>query len=174
MCHPILVLPFLQDFDANARVGAGRNRLKNRSHLLRERPVDAAPPVWRIGDVRRAVYRGPAPEQGRCNPRNARARSTLPGSADRVLPPPRESGGSAVSTTSCGVTATQSWRNSELRRSTMRSGRGPLIGSPGGQRDASNPQCEPIRNRVQESARHRRPGSFGSLHRRQTAHPGYV
>ena len=29
MCHPILVLPFLQDFDvANARVGAERNPLK--------------------------------------------------------------------------------------------------------------------------------------------------
>ena len=35
--HPILVLPFLQDFDvANARVGAEWNPLKNRSHLLRE------------------------------------------------------------------------------------------------------------------------------------------
>ena len=29
MCNPILVLPFLQDFDvANARVGAERNPLK--------------------------------------------------------------------------------------------------------------------------------------------------
>ena len=37
MCHPILVLPFLQDFDvANARVGAERNPPKNGSHLLRE------------------------------------------------------------------------------------------------------------------------------------------
>ena len=39
MCHPILVLPFLQDFDvANARVGAERNSLKNGSPLLRDRP----------------------------------------------------------------------------------------------------------------------------------------
>ena len=32
LCHPILVLPFLQDFDvANARVGAERNPLKQKS-----------------------------------------------------------------------------------------------------------------------------------------------
>ena len=52
MCHSILVLPFLQDFEvANARVGAERNPLKteviNNAHEL-----DAAPLEWNIGDVR--------------------------------------------------------------------------------------------------------------------------
>ena len=39
-----------------------------------------------------AVHHGPATEQGRCHPRNARARPALPGSADRVRPPSRKSG----------------------------------------------------------------------------------
>ena len=49
MCHPILVLPFLQDFDvANARVGAERNPLKTEViHCVND--LDAA--QWRIRDV---------------------------------------------------------------------------------------------------------------------------
>ena len=44
------VLPFLQDFD-NTRVGAERNPLKTEViHYLND--LDAAPPKWRIGDVR--------------------------------------------------------------------------------------------------------------------------
>ena len=46
-------------------------------------------------------------------------------------------------------------------------------GSHGGQHDTSNPQCRPVRNWVQESARHRCSCTLGSSHRRQTAHPGY-
>ena len=50
MCHPILVLPFLQDFDvANARV-AERDPLK--TVICNVNDLDAAPPEWRIGDVR--------------------------------------------------------------------------------------------------------------------------
>ena len=51
MCHPILVLPFLQDFDiANARVRAERNPLKTEV-IYHVNDLDAAPPEWRIGDV---------------------------------------------------------------------------------------------------------------------------
>ena len=53
MCHPILVLPFLQDFDvANARVGAERNPLKTEV-IFFVNDLDAAPLEWNIGDVRR-------------------------------------------------------------------------------------------------------------------------
>ena len=52
MCHPILVLPFLQDLDvANARVGAERNPLKTEV-ICCVNDLDAAPPEWNIGDVR--------------------------------------------------------------------------------------------------------------------------
>ena len=111
MCHPMLVLPCLQDFDvANAEVGAERNPLKTEV-IYNVNDLDAAPAEWRIGDVWSlaktsaiaygscwvlAVIRGPATEQGRCHPRNARGCSTLPGSAARVLPPPRESEGQRI------------------------------------------------------------------------------
>ena len=93
MCHPILVLSFLQEFDVdNAKVGAERNLQKTEViHYVND--LDVAPPEWRIGrraehgknlcSHRRparsrcwvsAVHREPAPEQGRCRPRNARAR----------------------------------------------------------------------------------------------------
>ena len=52
MCHPILVLPLLQDFDvANARVGAERDPLKT-AVIYCVNDMDVAPPEWRIGDVR--------------------------------------------------------------------------------------------------------------------------
>ena len=52
MCHPILVLPFLQDFDvANAGVGAERSPLKTKV-VYNVNDLDAAPPEWRSGDVR--------------------------------------------------------------------------------------------------------------------------
>ena len=52
MCHPILVLPFLQEFDvANVRVGAERNPLKTEV-IYYVNDLDAAPPEWRNGDVR--------------------------------------------------------------------------------------------------------------------------
>ena len=52
MCHPILVLPFLQDFDvANAKVGAERNPLKTEV-IYCVNDLVAAPLEWKIGDVR--------------------------------------------------------------------------------------------------------------------------
>ena len=46
---------FLQDFDvANARVGVERNPLKTEV-LYFVNDLDAAPPEWKIGDVRRLV-----------------------------------------------------------------------------------------------------------------------
>ena len=52
MCHPILLLSFLQDFDvANARVGGERNPLRTENHLLRER-LGRSATEWRVGDVR--------------------------------------------------------------------------------------------------------------------------
>ena len=46
------VLPFLQDFDvANARVGVERNPLKTEV-IYYVNDLDAAPPEWRVGDVR--------------------------------------------------------------------------------------------------------------------------
>ena len=51
MCHTVLVLPFLHDFDvAKARVGAERNPLKKKV-TYRVNDLDAAP-EWKIGDVR--------------------------------------------------------------------------------------------------------------------------
>ena len=51
LCNPVLVLPFLQDFDvANARVGAERNPLKTEV-IYYVNDLDAAPPEWKIGDV---------------------------------------------------------------------------------------------------------------------------
>ena len=152
---------------------------ENKSHLLRERSGCSSTRVenWRRAELgqnlcshRRqhharsrcwdsAVYRGPAPEQGRCHPRNARARSTMPGSADRV-----PLGVSRLGGTKC---------SGGLRRDGATVPRTALPRSHGGQHDASNPQYEPIRNRVQESARHRSPRSFGSLNHSQTAYPGH-
>ena len=55
MCHPVLVLPFLQDFDvANARVGAERNPLKTEV-IYHVNDLDASPPEWKNGDVRSAT-----------------------------------------------------------------------------------------------------------------------
>ena len=52
VCHPILVLPFLQDFDvANAGVRAERNPLKTQV-IYCVNDLHAAPPEWRLGDVR--------------------------------------------------------------------------------------------------------------------------
>ena len=52
MCHPILVLLFLHDFDVgNARVGAERNPLKT-DVIFNVNDLGAAPPEWGIGDVR--------------------------------------------------------------------------------------------------------------------------
>ena len=66
MCHPTLVLPFLQEIDvANAKVGAERNPQKTEV-IYYVNDLDAAPLEWRIRDVQNlaevsaAVHRGPA------------------------------------------------------------------------------------------------------------------
>ena len=95
MCHPILVLLFLQDFEvANARVGAERNPLKT-GVIYYVNDLDSAPPEWRIHDVQsmakvstvtagsitlgvavkpRQYIDGPALGQGRRHSSNARTR----------------------------------------------------------------------------------------------------
>ena len=95
-CHPILVLPFLLDFDvANARVGAERNPLKTEV-IYHVNDLDAAPLEWRRAELGQNLcsHRRQHHARGRCwvsavHPRSARARSALPGPADGVRPPPR-------------------------------------------------------------------------------------
>ena len=59
MCHPVLLLPFLQKFDvANARVGAERNPLKTEV-IYHVNDLDAAPPEWKIGEVRSLAKTSP-------------------------------------------------------------------------------------------------------------------
>ena len=61
---PILVLPFLQDFDvANARVGAERNPPKTEV-IYCVNDLDAAPPEWRVGDVRSLAKTSAATDGG--------------------------------------------------------------------------------------------------------------
>ena len=122
--------PFLHYFDvANDRTGAERNSLKTEvSYHVND--LDAAPPQWRVGDVR-SLAKTSAVTDGsitlgvavwsrqfvadqllsKADPHNARARSTLPGPADGVR----------LLRESLGVTATQSWRNKVQRRFTVKS-----------------------------------------------------
>ena len=162
MCHSLPVLPFLQDLDvANARVGAERKPLKTEvSHYVPG--LEAAPPKSRTGDVwsvaeTSAVTDGSITLGVAVGSRQF-ITDQLPSKADvvramhervQLCQDPqtefallRESLGSAVSTTSRGFTASQSWRNKVLQRSTTRSG--------SGQHDASNPQCRPVRKWVQK------------------------
>ena len=84
---------------------------------------------------------GPAPGPGRgSHPSDAQTHPTLPGPADGVRPAPGESGELAVSTTSCGFTATQSCRNRGLQRSTTRSGSGLSNSSSRASQRISDPQ----------------------------------
>ena len=55
LCHPILVLPNLQASDtANAKIGAERNK-RNTEVIYHVADLDAAPPEWKINDVRPLV-----------------------------------------------------------------------------------------------------------------------
>ena len=182
---------------ANASVGAEQNPLKTEViHHVND--LDAAAPEWRIGDVRKnepnlhsyrwkhhprsrcrisAVRHGPAPEQGRRHPSDARARPALPGSADGVRPPSRGSGSQPCQPHPAGsrphnLAGTKGC--SGLRRDRAAVSRTALPGSHRGQHDTSNPQCRPDRNWVQKSARHRSSRTPGSSHRSQTAHPGMI
>ena len=194
MCHPILVLPFLQEFDvANARVGAQRNLPENRSDLLRERPGSSAEDPrraehgqnlhsyrWKHHPRSRyrisAVHRGPAPGQGRRRPSDARTRPTLPGPADGVCPPPREFGSQPHQPHPAGSrphnpagTEASKVYDEMGQRSLERLFSGLTEDST---TQASDHQRRPVRNRVQKSARHRCTDTSGGSHCCQTAHPG--
>ena len=178
---PRHVLPFLQDSDvANARVGAERNPLKTESHLLRERPGCSATPVL---NWRRAEH-----GQNLCSHRRQHhARSRCQFITDQLLSKAEviramrervqlcQDPQTAVSTTSCGFTATQSGNIARQRSTTSRAAvsRTALPGSHRGQHDASDPQRRPVLNWVQKSARHRCSCTSGSSHRSHTAHPWY-
>ena len=133
VCHPILVLPFLRDFDvANARVG---NRLKTEV-ICHVNDLDAAPPEWRIGDVRSMAKTSAVTDGSNTLPVAVGSRQFI---ADQL-----RVWELAVSTTSCGFTATQSWRNKVLQRSTTRAGSG-----------QATLECRPVWNWFQKSGRHR-------------------
>ena len=141
MCHPILVLSFLQDFEvANARVGAERNPLKTEvSYCVDD--LDAAPLEWSIGDVRSiakvsTVTAGSITLGVAVGPRKYIADQLLCiavviralhervqpcQNPRRNLPSSRSVWESAASTTSCEFTATQSFRNSGLHEVGQRS-----------------------------------------------------
>ena len=143
MCHPIVVMPFLQDFDvANARVGAEPNPLKTEV-IYFVNDLDAAPPEWKIGDVRSLAKTSAVAAGGITLGVAVGSRQLI---TDKLLSkadvirathehvqlsqdPQTEFSLSAVSTTSCGFTAKQSWRNKVLQRSETRSGSGLSKGS---------------------------------------------
>ena len=56
ICHPLLVLPYLQAFDtANAEIGAERNPQKTEViHYVKD--LDAAHLEWRVNDVRPSAF----------------------------------------------------------------------------------------------------------------------
>ena len=149
MCHPTLVLPFLQDFEVdNARVGEERTPLKTRV-IYNMNDLGAAPPEWKIDDVKKmaetsTVTDGSITLGVAVGPRQYIV-DQLWGKADviramhervQLCQDPqtefallRESLGSAAPTTSCGFTPPQSCRNRGLQRPTTRSGSGLSNGS---------------------------------------------
>ena len=165
------VCPFLQDFDvANARVGAERNSLKTEV-LYYVNDLDAAAPEHHTLSCCRvsAVHHEPAPEQGRCHPCTSAASS--PRIRRQSSPPSGKVSASAVSTTSGGFTATQSWRNKGRHWSTTRLGSGLS-----GLTEDSVTQATLSQSGIgfQKSARHRCSCTPGSSHRSQAARPGYA
>ena len=130
MCRPILVLlPFLEDFDAaNARVGAERNPLRT-GVIYCVSDLDAAPPESNIGDVRRlpktsavtggsttlgVAVLGNSSQTSADVIRAVHERVQLCQDPQTEFALLRENLELAVSTTSFGFTATQSWRNTVL------------------------------------------------------------
>ena len=111
MCHPILVPPFLQEFDvANANVGAERNHKKTEV-IYDVNDLDAAALVWRIRDVQNMtkvstvtacsitleVAVGPRqhiadPLVGKADVIRAMHERVQPDPADGICLPPRECG----------------------------------------------------------------------------------
>ena len=197
MCHPILVLPFLQDFDgANARVGAERNPMKTEV-IYYVNDLDAAPPEWNIGDVR-SLAKTSAVTDGSITLgvavgsrqfvkdqilskadviRAMRERvQLLPRPADRVRKDSGESGSQphqAHRADSRPHNPGRTQRCSGLRRDWAAVSRTALPGSHGGQHDTSNPQRRPVPTWYQKSAGHRCSCTPWGTHRSQTAHPGY-
>ena len=154
---------------------------ENGSHLPREQPGCSATRVENWGRAEHgqnlyshrrqhharsrcwvsAVHRGPAPEQGRCHPRNARARSTLPGSADSVLSPQKDSACQPYQPHRAGPWSQNSdeigqrsleWHFSGLTEDSM---------------------TQATLSAIQKSAGHRSSCTPFSPHRSQNAHPGH-
>ena len=174
VCHPIPVLPFLQDSDvANARVGAERNPLKTDVNDL-----NAVPPEWTTDDVRStakissvtsgSVTLGVAIGSEKFITdqllskadvfRALHERVQLFQDSQMEFAFLRESlGVSRINHILCEFMVTKSWRNKAQWRFTMKCGNDPSNGSsPVSRRTA-------LRNRAQESARHRSSGSVGAL-----------
>ena len=141
----ILVLPFLQDFDAaNARVGAERNPLKTEV-ACHVNDLNAVPPEWKTDEVRSmakisAVTSGSITlgvavgSQQFITDQLLSKADVIRAMHERVQlcqDPQTEfafSGrvwGSVVFTTSCEFMVTKSWRNKVQRRLTMELGNGP-------------------------------------------------
>ena len=138
----------LQEFDAaNDKIGAGRNPQEKKVVYFPSNS-DAAPPKWKIDEARLlaspqwplggtpseflwtpSVHRGPTLGQHRRHTSSARGSPALPGPADRICSPSRESWRQPYQTTSSECTATQSCKRSEVLISTMRSDNGLLRGS---------------------------------------------
>ena len=174
MCHPTLVLPFLQDFDdANVRVGDERHPLKTEV-IYYVNDLDAAPPEWSIGDVRSlakisAVTNGSTTLGVAVGFRQFIA-DQLFSKAD-VICATHERAQLCQDPQTEFALLRENLEVSRINHILRVHGhkfleeqsaaavydeigqlpRTALPWSHGGQHDASNPQCEPIRNRVQES-----------------------
>ena len=192
VCHPILVQTYLQEFDlANAKVRAERNPQKT-GVIYYVHDLGAASLEWRNCDVQNmarvstvtagsitpGVTVGPRQciadplGQSRRHAINARTRPALPGPADGICPPPRQGGSwphqpRPASTRPHNPPGTASCRN--LPRGWA--ARTALPRSRGGQYDASDTQLWPLRNRAQQSARHRGSCTLRISHSSQAVHP---
>ena len=148
-CHPILVLPFLQDFNvANAGVGAERSPQKTEV-TYNVNDLNAAPPEWKTDEVRSmakisAVTSGSITlgvaigSQQFITDQHLSKADVIRAMLERVqLCQDQETElacfervwESVVSTTSCEFMVTKCWRNKVQRRFTMKLCRGPSNGS---------------------------------------------
>ena len=172
LCHPILVLTYLQEFAvANARIGVVRNPQKTEV-IYNVIYLDAAPPEWRIGRNMAKVSTvtgGSAtlgvavgPRQFTADQLSAKADVTraMHEQFSRVRtrtrnlphqPHPARSPHNFSGTAVC----------SDLRRGWGAVSRPGLPGFHGTQYDASHSQRRPVRSWVQQSARHRGSGALG-------------
>ena len=120
------------------------------------------------------VHGGPTLNQGRRHPSHARTSSVVSGPANGISPPPREFGSQPhqphpASSRPHNPSGTAGCRN--LRRGWAAVSPTALPRSHGGQYDASDTQCWPVWNWIQESASHRGSGTSGSSHSSQDLRP---